>query len=73
MNKYSINAKFSLVFVNNINKGIISPILNASKKTPIKSVSIKQAREPIYKSSINSNKKYSKYLDFFKELDKLNN
>src|SRR6056300_765555 len=31
-------------------------------KTPIKTVSISQAREPIYKSSVNSNDKYKKYL-----------
>ena len=39
--------------------------------TPIKTASIKQARGPIYKSSINSSKKYSKYLDFYKKLDRL--
>lgn len=31
-------------------------------KTPIKTVSISQAREPIYKSSVNSNDKYKEYL-----------
>jgi len=31
-------------------------------KTPIKTVSISQAREPIYKSSVNSNHKYKEYL-----------
>ena len=31
-------------------------------KTPIKTVSIKQARSPIYNKSINSNELYSKYL-----------
>jgi tetratricopeptide (TPR) repeat protein len=41
-------------------------------KTPIKSASIHEARKPIYKSSLNSYQKYSKYcLDFFKKLDKL--
>jgi len=33
-----------------------------NKKTPIKTVSISQAREPVYKSSINSNSNYGKYL-----------
>ena len=44
-----------------------------NKKTPIKTASITQAREPIYKSSIDSNKKYYKYLDFFSELELLKN
>jgi len=33
-----------------------------SKKTPIKTVSISQARKPVYKSSVNSNLNYEKYL-----------
>ena len=38
--------------------------LNPSKnsKTPIKTVSIAQARQPIYKSSLNSNQNYDKFL-----------
>ena len=40
------------------------------KKTAIQTVSISQARRPIYKSSVNSSKKYSKYLDnYFKLLN----
>ena len=31
-------------------------------KTPIKTVSVSQARQPIYKSSLNSNSNYDKYL-----------
>lgn len=33
-----------------------------SKKTPIKTVSISQARKPVYKSSVNSNSNYEIYL-----------
>ena len=33
-----------------------------NKKTPIKTVSISQAREPVYKSSVNSNSNYENYL-----------
>jgi len=33
-----------------------------SKRTPIKTVSISQARKPIYQSSVNSNSNYEKYL-----------
>ena len=33
-----------------------------NKKTPIKTVSISQARKPVYKSSVNSNAKYENYL-----------
>ena len=33
-----------------------------NKKTPIKTVSISQAREPIYESSVNTNLNYEKYL-----------
>ena len=39
--------------------------------TPIKTVSLAQARKPIYKTSINSNKKYSSYLKMFKKIDDL--
>ena len=46
--------------------------LNFNKiSTPIKTVSLTQAREPIYKTSINSNKKYHSYLNFFKKIEKL--
>jgi len=39
--------------------------LNPDKnsKTPIKTVSIAQARQPIYKSSLNSNQNYDKFLE----------
>jgi tetratricopeptide (TPR) repeat protein len=39
--------------------------LNPEKnsKTPIKTVSISQARQPIYNSSVNSNQNYDKYLE----------
>ena len=39
----------------------LSPDKNS--KTPIKTVSIAQARQPIYKSSLNSSDNYKKYLD----------
>jgi tetratricopeptide (TPR) repeat protein len=40
-----------------------------NNKTPIKTVSISQAREPVYKSSVNSSDKYKKYLkEMFKNL-----
>ena len=32
-------------------------------KTPIKTVSISQAREPVYNSSVNSSDNYKKYLN----------
>ena len=35
---------------------------NKNSKTPIKTVSIVQARQPIYKSSLNSSDNYEKYL-----------
>ena len=42
-------------------------------KTPITTVSLFQARKPIYKSSLHSSQNYSKYLDkYFKQLDKYN-
>ncbi|MDC0586067.1 sulfotransferase [Candidatus Pelagibacter sp.] len=34
-----------------------------NSKTPIKTVSVSQARQPIYKSSLNSNQNYDKYLE----------
>ena len=41
-----------------------------NKKTPIQTVSVSQARKPIYNSSINSNLDYSKYLhDMYNILD----
>ena len=41
-----------------------------SKKTPISTVSVNQASKPIYKSSVNSNKGFSKYLtEMFHILD----
>jgi len=46
--------------------------LNPDKhsKTPIKTVSVSQARQPIYQSSLNSNSNYDKFLDkMFKILD----
>ena len=39
----------------------LSPDKNS--KTPIKTVSVSQARQPIYKSSLNSNQNYDKYLE----------
>ena len=43
---------------------------NKYSKTAIQTVSISQARKPIYKSSINSSEIYSKYLgNYFKQLD----
>ena len=40
------------------------------KKTPIQTVSVNQARQPIYKSSVDSNQKYSNYLsEMFNILD----
>ena len=42
-----------------------------NSSTPIHTVSLYESRKPIYKSSINLNTKYSKYLDFFEKLDKL--
>ncbi|MDC0054567.1 sulfotransferase [Candidatus Pelagibacter sp.] len=39
-----------------------------SKKTPIKTVSISQARKPVYKSSVNSNSNYENYLSDMFEL-----
>ena len=35
---------------------------NKNSKTPIKTVSIDKARQPIYKSSLNSSDNYEKYL-----------
>ena len=39
-------------------------------KTPIQTVSVNQARKPIYKSSVNSNQKFSQHLsEMFSILD----
>ena len=41
-----------------------------NKKTPVQTVSVSQASKPIYKSSVNLNQGYSKYLsDMFDILD----
>ena len=46
--------------------------LNFNKKAnPITTISITQARKPIYKTSLNSYKKYYNYLDMFKKIEKL--
>ena len=39
-----------------------------SKKTPIKTVSIVQARQPIYKTSIKASDNYSQFLGDFQNL-----
>ena len=41
---------------------------HTKNKTGIKTVSIEQARKPIYKDSVNLNKSYLKYLDFLNEI-----
>ena len=41
---------------------------HTQNKTGIKTVSISQAREPIYKSSINLNKSYIKNLKFLDQI-----
>ena len=41
------------------------------KANPIKTVSITQARKPIYKSSLKAHQKYEDYLDMFKNLDEI--
>ena len=44
-----------------------------NKKTPISTASVNQARKPIYKSSVNSNEGFSKYLtEMFHILDTKN-
>ena len=41
-----------------------------NKKTPVQTVSVSQASKPIYKSSVNLNKGYDKYLnEMFENLD----
>ena len=41
-----------------------------NKKTPVQTVSVSQANRPIYKTSVNSNEKYVKYLsEMFNILD----
>ena len=45
-----------------------------NKKTPVQTVSVSQASKPIYKSSVNLNKGYDKYLnEMFKNLDLITN
>ena len=41
------------------------------KANPIKTVSVTQARKPIYKTSLNSYEKYFNYLDMFKKIDEI--
>ena len=43
------------------------------KATPIKTVSIAQARQSIYKTSVKSYEKFSPYLDMFKKIEEFNN
>ena len=44
--------------------------LNFTKKgSPIKTVSIVQARKPIYKSSVNLNENYKNYLHFLNNIE----
>ena len=46
--------------------------LNFNKKqTPIKTVSVSQARNPIYKTSLKTYEKYNKYLNIFKKIESL--
>jgi len=46
--------------------------LNFNKKgPPIKTVSITQARKPIYKTSVNLHEKYKDYLEIFNKIDEL--
>ena len=46
--------------------------LNFNKKgPPIKTVSITQARKPIYKTSVNLYEKYKDHLDIFNKIDEL--
>jgi len=46
--------------------------LNFNKKAnPITTISITQARKPIYKTSLNSYEKYYNYLDMFKKIEEL--
>ena len=39
--------------------------------SPVRTVSLHQSRQPMYKKSVNLNSKYTKYQDFFEKLDKL--
>jgi len=41
---------------------------HTKNKTGIKTVSIEQARKPIYKNSVNLNNSYIKYLDFLNQI-----
>ena len=43
---------------------------HTKNKTGIKTVSIEQARKPIYKNSVNLNETYIKYLDFLNQISK---
>ena len=46
--------------------------LNFNKKSnPIKTVSVTQARKPIYKTSLKTYEKYYDYLDIFKKIENL--
>ena len=38
---------------------------------PVRTVSLHQSRQPMYKKSINLNSKYTKYQDFFDKLENL--
>ena len=49
----------SLDFSNNVTAWVNH---HKNKKTPIKTVSITQARMPVYQSSVDSNTKYEKFL-----------
>ena len=40
----------------------VEKLKNQTNKTPIKTVSISQARKPVYQSSVNSNSNYENYL-----------
>jgi hypothetical protein len=42
---------------------------HTKNKTGIKTVSIEQARKPIYKNSVNLNKSYLEYLDFLNQIN----
>ena len=47
---------------------VVSRSDHTKNKTVIKTVSIAQARKPIYKSSVNLSDEYKKYLNFLNEL-----
>jgi hypothetical protein len=55
--------------INFCNLGWEESCLDHTKnKTSIKTVSIEQARKPIYKNSVNLNKSYLKYLSFLNQI-----